>query len=172
MSLIVSHAFELTCAFIHLIDWGGCLPRLSDIENSLDQYARSSIIHCPSPPQKINDEPPLRSADQHIHSSAQTRAPPPATLSSTSLLNPFFGYPVLYEGLSSATPRFQHGRRRKRDLLYTLVRLWWKRWKGTIKLLLFIMLIALMAWKRSPWDVLVRKVEPRPRTRRPAALTR
>jgi hypothetical protein len=43
-----------------------------------------------------------------------------------SSLNPFFGYPIT----PSMRPR--HGRRRKRDLLKTLILLWWMKWKRVL----------------------------------------
>ncbi|KAK2464172.1 hypothetical protein APHAL10511_003629 [Amanita phalloides] len=53
-----------------------------------------------------------------------SRSRPNATtyLPSTSLLNPFFGYPVSQSNSSTILP---HGRRRKRDLVETLVFLFW-----------------------------------------------
>ena len=63
-------------------------------------------------------------------------------LSSMSLLNPFFGYPAAYD--AAATPSLRHGRRRKRDLLYTLARLWWARWRSLVKLTALILILVLV----------------------------
>ncbi|KAF8629903.1 hypothetical protein AX15_003255 [Amanita polypyramis BW_CC] len=52
-------------------------------------------------------------------------------LPSTSILNPFFGYPA---SQISGLITFPHGRRRKRDLAETLVLLFWMRWRRQITL--------------------------------------
>ncbi|KAI0935352.1 hypothetical protein AcV7_003816 [Taiwanofungus camphoratus] len=69
-----------------------------------------------------------------------------ASLSPTSSLNPFFGYPVSFH---TSTPVLCHGRRRKRDLLYTLARLLWVRWKKhAITLLCLCLCLAMLKLRR------------------------
>lgn len=61
-------------------------------------------------------------------------APVPRTiswLSPTSILNPFFGYPVSAAS-THGPPSFRYGRRRKRDLARTLLTLFWIRWRKHI----------------------------------------
>lgn len=51
-------------------------------------------------------------------------------------MNPFFGYPVSSApGLARhpSVPGLRHGRRRKRDLVRTLLVLWWERWGTSLK---------------------------------------
>ncbi|TFL03016.1 CRAL-TRIO domain-containing protein [Pterulicium gracile] len=82
-------------------------------------------------------------------------------LSARSFMNPFFGYPVLLTpaspSLTSSSYAFpqsaeekpwqshlRHGRRRKRDLAQTLLRLFWDRWKTrTPKIASIVLLVAL-----------------------------
>lgn len=75
-------------------------------------------------------------------------APLQTVLSATSLLNPFFGYPSVHDPLAAPTPR--HGRRRKRDLLRTLARLWWARWRFPATLLLLLVLV-ILTLRRTRW---------------------
>jgi hypothetical protein len=104
------------------IDYGGSLPALTHLDDPL----------------RMNEAPLTRPQDQN-----QSYDSPPAfnhsrsiSLSPTSPLNPFFGYPASSRcGLTS----LQHGRRRKRDLARTLVLLFWLRWrKGLIIGLLLV----------------------------------
>ena len=64
--------------------------------------------------------------------------------------NPFFGYPATEAAADGSTsaPTLRHGRRRKRDLLRTLLRLWWSRWRYHIKALLLLMILVLALWAR------------------------
>jgi hypothetical protein len=97
----------------------------------------------------------------------------PTALSSTSILNPFFGYPVSYFSASTAShqdpalsfpssssastpPDLRHGRRRKRDLAYTLLRLLWQRWKTHVRAALCLISVAFVLarlWRRARWRV-------------------
>ncbi|TFK44283.1 CRAL-TRIO domain-containing protein [Crucibulum laeve] len=113
-------------------DYGGSLPCLTHLEDPLAMvYALTAL------PASVVAEGRRQSAD----SSPSPFLPPVpsiATISPTSLLNPFFGYPV-----SSSTSRsslsLHHGRRRKRDLAQTLALLFWIRWKKHITFGLFIL---------------------------------
>lgn len=76
--------------------------------------------------------------------------PPPSRFSLT--VNPFFGYPVTFIPPSATSsmsndasysrpyvhhhPRLRHGRRRTRDLVRTLLHLYWQRWHHYIFFLL------------------------------------
>lgn len=74
-------------------------------------------------------------------------------LPSTSLLNPFFGYPV---SQTSSTIMLPHGRRRKRDLAETLAFLFWMRWKKhiTLSLVLATLMIAIKSSQlRGPFHL-------------------
>ncbi|KNZ82196.1 hypothetical protein J132_06268 [Termitomyces sp. J132] len=53
----------------------------------------------------------------------------PTSISPTSLLNPFFGYPAF---LAYGSLSLKHGRRRKRDLARTLLLLFWIRWRKVL----------------------------------------
>jgi len=100
-------------------DYGGTLPSLLNLEDPI-RHER------PQPP----EEPGIEASEPEPTSPPN----PPISalrLSPTSLLNPFFGYPV-----SSLSKRghvsFRHGRRRKRDLVRTLITLFWRRWRKHI----------------------------------------
>lgn len=122
------------------IDWDGNLPYLREIDNSLQDYVAPSSLFPP-----ITDTETPQSQDALMVPRA-----PPSVLSSTSILNPFFGYPIAYTeaDLSSSTPNLRHGRRRKRDLIHTLLRLWWQKWKTHLKFSMLILLLVLISWKR------------------------
>ncbi len=123
------------------IDWGGDLPYHTEIDNALQDYVAPSSLHSTN----TDTESP-----QPQDALVVPRAPP-SVLSSTSILNPFFGYPIAFTeaDLSSSTPNLRHGRRRKRDLICTLLRLWWQKWKTHLKFSMLILLLVLISWKRS-----------------------
>ncbi|KAJ3555644.1 hypothetical protein NM688_g2461 [Phlebia brevispora] len=127
-------------------DLGGDLPPLSTLENPLHRYVVSSL----TPPTLQNRLPDLipDREDTPI-----TPVPRPKTLSATSLSNPFYGYPVEFNR-SSMVPTLRHGRRRKRDLVRTLLRLWWSRWRHHIKALLYILalLLAFLLARKRVWQ--------------------
>ena len=124
-------------------DWAGDLPRLADIDNVLQDYATPSSLYTPAADSLV----PHSSPAPHSHLETPTAAPLSNILSSTSLLNPFFGYPVAYHTDASA-PNLRHGRRRKRDLVYTLARLWWQRWRNHVKVILLVLALVLASWRR------------------------
>ncbi|KAG5646253.1 hypothetical protein DXG03_004080 [Asterophora parasitica] len=70
------------------------------------------------------------------------------SLSPTSLLNPFFGYPAT---VSYGSLALHHGRRRKRDLAKTLALLFWIRWRKplVVGILLAICAIVLRLGTRA-----------------------
>jgi len=112
-------------------DYGGTLPSLLNLEDPI-RHER------PQPPEPgIEASEPEPTSPQNPPISA-------LRLSPTSLLNPFFGYPV-----SSLSKRghvsFRHGRRRKRDLVRTLITLFWRRWRKHIifALCVTVMLVVL-----------------------------
>jgi len=74
---------------------------------------------------------------------------PPIRISSMSLLNPFFGYPVEVSG-DSVVPLPRNGRRRKRDLVKTLARLWILRIRGQWSSLIWIVALGfVLRWLRE-----------------------
>ncbi|KIY50158.1 hypothetical protein FISHEDRAFT_71774 [Fistulina hepatica ATCC 64428] len=88
--------------------------------------------------------PNSASSDRHARSANSDPVPacePPLSrisLSSTSLDNPFFGYPTTWQ---RGTAFLRHGRRRKRDLVRTLLVLLWRRWHLRIYSVLWIIAI-------------------------------
>ncbi|KAF9482205.1 CRAL/TRIO domain-containing protein [Pholiota conissans] len=98
-------------------DYDGNLPSLARLEDpirpELPQPSEVPELMAPETPPTHPPQPkPLISI---------------SWLSPTSILNPFFGYPVSTS--SSGRPTFRHGRRRKRDLIRTLATLFWMRWR-------------------------------------------
>ncbi|KAG1767424.1 CRAL-TRIO domain-containing protein [Suillus occidentalis] len=66
-----------------------------------------------------------------------------------SALNPCYGYPTV---ASLAQPHMVHPtRRRKRDLLLTLLILWWKRWGARVFILFCFFLAVRFTRKRARW---------------------
>lgn len=115
---------NLSCS----IDYGGQLDALCNLKDPLR----------PAQPQSVQS-PPIIFERVHRH------------ISPTSILNPFFGYPVhVTEG---RPPFLQNGRRRKRDLVRTLTLLLWFRWRRGIMSCLyiigFICAIRLVTLKRT-----------------------
>ncbi|KAI0368310.1 CRAL/TRIO domain-containing protein [Pilatotrama ljubarskyi] len=121
-------------------EYGGSLPPLSELEDPLRRFTVSPLDPSPSyPSNSVRLEvPPV--------SQPISRVP---SISPTSHLNPYFGYPVSRR--DAITPRLRHGRQRKRDLLRTLASLWWGKWKHRVYALLCIVLAFVMiASRRSP----------------------
>ncbi|KAI0358623.1 CRAL/TRIO domain-containing protein [Trametes cingulata] len=121
-------------------DYGGCLPPLSELEDPLERFTVPLLGSSPPyPSNSVRLEVPPTS--QPI-----SRVP---SISPTSHLNPYFGYPVSRR--DAITPRLRHGRQRKRDLLRTLASLWWSKWKHRVYALLCIVLAFVMITsRRSP----------------------
>ncbi|GJE92757.1 CRAL/TRIO domain-containing protein [Phanerochaete sordida] len=136
-------------------EYGGALPPIAALPNAL---ADASGPAAKAPPGAREGEPdacttegsgPARLAGTNLR----------PVLSSMSLLNPFFGYPAAYD--DAAMPSLRHGRRRKRDLLYTLVRLWWARWgtRTVFLAVLFVLLLYARRW-RTPLRLLLERRRP------------
>ncbi|KDQ21141.1 hypothetical protein BOTBODRAFT_168474 [Botryobasidium botryosum FD-172 SS1] len=101
------------------------------------------------------DKPPVASTGLESPSPLQpivTILSTPAPLiriSSMSLLNPFFGYPVEVSS-DSIVPLPRNGRRRKRDLVKTLARLWILRIRGQWSSLIWIVMLGfVLKWLRE-----------------------
>ena len=103
-----------------MTDYGGTLPSLLYLEDPLHHER-------PRPP----EESGIAASEPESTSPTNSSFDSTSWLSPTSLLNPFFGYPI-----SSSSKRgpvsFRHGRRRKRDLVRTLITLFWIRWRKHI----------------------------------------
>ncbi|KAK7473223.1 hypothetical protein VKT23_001321 [Stygiomarasmius scandens] len=133
-------------------DYGGSLPSLNLLQDQLRTSPGSDVQRST---ETVADE-------MQMEMPAPVTAPRPRyLLSPTNILNPFFGYPVAYQYPQSLSLR--HGRRRKRDLLRTLLKLFWRRWSRPISIFLWLIahLIALRIWCRkwvlqSPaaWEVI------------------
>ncbi|KAI0029881.1 CRAL-TRIO domain-containing protein, partial [Vararia minispora EC-137] len=95
-------------------DYGGDLPPLADLPSVL------APSRCGSPDPIVQPN-----AVYAVRSQRPSWRRP--SVSPRSLSNPFFGYPVS-EGNLQPTPT--HGRLRKRDLVRTLVLLFWDRWRA------------------------------------------
>ncbi|KAI0823411.1 CRAL-TRIO domain-containing protein [Trametes gibbosa] len=125
-------------------DYGGSLAPLSQLEDPLENLTARPAKPRPSSPSQPSSSrlpPPDEAKASRI-----CRVP---SISPTSHLNPYFGYPV--SGRDAATPRLRHGRQRKRDLLRTLATLWWDKWKGRVYVLLCIgMAIVMVTSRRRP----------------------
>ena len=115
----------------YAIDYGGSLPKLSLLEDPMSPRLPEAEIEVTSAP----SPPPIST-------------PVPRTtswLSPTSLLNPFFGYPVSPPS-NRGLPYLRYGRRRKRDLVRTLLTLFWIRWHKHV-IIGGCLTVLLMLWK-------------------------
>ncbi|KAF8971084.1 CRAL-TRIO domain-containing protein [Flammula alnicola] len=101
-------------------DYGGNLPSLARLEDPIR----------PELPQPL-EEPPIAPPESPAPIPVNPSFISMSWLSPTSILNPFFGYPVSVPS-SRGPPSFRHGRRRKRDLIRTLATLFWMRWRKHI----------------------------------------
>ncbi|EIN11534.1 CRAL/TRIO domain-containing protein [Punctularia strigosozonata HHB-11173 SS5] len=154
-------------------DYGGDLASLLELENPLLDFVKpdtpAESSNEPTPPDSSctsEDEPSnhiqTMEQDRYLH-----RIP---SLIPTSVLNPFWGYPVTFSypfsssssdarsparppirahHHSSSVPYLRHGRRRKRDLLRTLALLWWTRWRGTLRIVFVLCLLAVLCAAKS-----------------------
>ncbi|KAI0665990.1 CRAL-TRIO domain-containing protein [Trametes maxima] len=122
-------------------DYGGELPALSELPDPLEKL----IAPAPASPEK---------AVALTHLVPPEPLPRVPSISPTSHLNPYFGYPV--SGRDALTPRLRHGRQRKRDLLRTLAGLWWGKWKHRVYrgALLAVVLLCMMVASRRRWRIL------------------
>lgn len=121
----------------HSSEYGGTLPPLP--HPGLNESLRS------------HDSIPQSTSSSQVTSPASNGLEPAhriySSISATSLLNPFFGYPASVSP-SSHVPR--HGRRRKRDLVRTLARLWWARWRTKVNSFAWVigLLVGIWLWRR------------------------
>ncbi|KAI0786560.1 CRAL-TRIO domain-containing protein [Abortiporus biennis] len=141
-------------------DYGGELPYLSELEDPLHAYIRAASVHTirrplsgPSPSAPISTSPVT---EKPAELAPEPPLPEPTLrhISPTSILNPFFGYPVYYTTDSkSSTPTLHHGRRRKRDLLRTLATLWWLRWRKQISAVGVVVAVTILVVvaRKIPW---------------------
>ncbi|KAH9929563.1 CRAL/TRIO domain-containing protein [Epithele typhae] len=150
-------------------DYGGNLLPLSQLEDPLENF----MVDDPGPADP--DGPSRSSTNSSAHDLPVSEQPKNdlsrvPSMSPTSHLNPYFGYPVSAQG--APTPRLRHGRQRKRDLVRTLVLLWWDKWKDRATVLLCVALLvmsfrlrrhpSLVGWRQGVWALLRLPVRPRP----------
>ncbi|KAK7692210.1 hypothetical protein QCA50_003834 [Cerrena zonata] len=125
-------------------EYGGNLPSLSDLpdplyNDSVDIQADIRLLH----------QPPLQvPADQGATTTQKAMAP-------HSLQNPYYGYPVTISSTAAAstTPMVYHVRRRKRDLIRTLMRLFWMRWRKPMitSLLCLVLFLTVAGLRKIAW---------------------
>ena len=116
------------------IEFGGSLPSLADLEDPIQ----------PTQPLRIL-EPEVENLDPRPPTSTATPNRTSSWLLSTSGLNPFFGYPIAPPP-TGGLPILRHGRRRKRDLLRTLAKLFWLRWQNHMTTA-FCLLVAVVVFR-------------------------
>ena len=113
-------------------EFGGSLPSFFDLEDPLRprQLAPTSVLH--HVPSK-----------NFVEFATAPHNGPISRLSSTSSLNPFYGYPVA-PAPTRGVPALRFGRRRKRDLIRTLAKLFWLRWHNQMNALLCLGVIVVL----------------------------
>ncbi|KAJ7267638.1 hypothetical protein B0H12DRAFT_1200783 [Mycena haematopus] len=121
-----------------LTDYGGTLASLTELHDPL-------WTDPPSP--QLGGS---RETSSSAPSIVLATAPSITTIPSTSLLNPFFGYPVSSSG---GAPALHYGRRRKRDLVRTLLILAWRRWRRHIMACVWILVFILTVRGRRAWFI-------------------
>ncbi|EMD33718.1 hypothetical protein CERSUDRAFT_117796 [Gelatoporia subvermispora B] len=123
-------------------EFGGALPALAQLGDPLRAYVPVEDLAAEQEPRPASPAAATAGAPSApTSSSANAHARSAATISPTSSSNPFYGYPV---SVRSSTPTLRHGRRRKRDLLWTLARLWWARWGAGVRAGLVLVLAVLV----------------------------
>src|SRR6266511_2230168 len=127
------------------IEFGGSLPSLADLE---DPIQPTPPLHIPElEVENLDPRPPTSTAAPNRTSS---------WLLSTSGLNPFFGYPIATSSVG-VLPTLRHGRRRKRDLLRTLAKLFWLRWQSHMTTA-FCLLVAALVFRLAVRKELLRSL--------------
>lgn len=133
-------------------DYGGDIPSLEHLEDPLRPADRrpSATGQTPElePSNLLTDV--LPAPQRHVHEPTPLPQAAPS-ISATSALNPFFGYPVtLSSSPSGGVPALHHGRRRKRDLLRTLALLWWMRYGAYVRAALWVVFagLAVKIWTK------------------------
>ncbi|KAJ7451843.1 CRAL-TRIO domain-containing protein [Mycena galericulata] len=124
-------------------DYGGTLASLTELQDPLWDDPPSPSLQLGGTANR-----PTSPSAPSITSAAQ--APSITAIPPTSLLNPFFGYPVSSSG---GSPSLHHGRRRKRDLALTLLILAWRRWRRHIMASVWIVVLILTVRGRRTWFV-------------------
>ncbi|THU96738.1 CRAL/TRIO domain-containing protein [Dendrothele bispora CBS 962.96] len=138
-------------------DYGGTLPPLRFLDDPLHTLP-GNHVHLPESASKNRQiEMPTPTTPAR-----KTRSNARHLISPTNILNPFFGYPVTASQQSNSLS-LHHGRRRKRDLFRTLLKLFWRRWNRPINVFLWFIayVVALRMWYRrwilqssAAWEVL------------------
>ncbi|KAJ3564427.1 hypothetical protein NP233_g8305 [Leucocoprinus birnbaumii] len=98
-------------------DYGGGLPSLTDLDDPLR----------PERTKHYSSDAGVIEGDSASSISPQPASGYISSISPTSMLNPFYGYPA---ASSRGYTQLHHGRRRKRDLARTLIWLFWQRWRN------------------------------------------
>ncbi|KAF8482557.1 CRAL-TRIO domain-containing protein [Russula ochroleuca] len=141
-------------------EYGGNLPRLPEVPNLLDttqHVIRSPSLSPSRPSSKDQDGSASLShlpEDCSVDHARRRKITSFAHFSPRSQFNPFYGYPINPEPYPPAPfplPHLRHGRRRKRDLIRTLVALWWEKWRSRVSWtcsLLFIFFCARWWWRQ------------------------
>lgn len=119
---------------------GGSLQPLSDLDDPLHAYIRT-FSDANSTAEPVTSCAEVHARHDDMVPNSHTRIPP------TSSLNPFYGYPVAY---GPSRPILIYGRRRRRDLLRTLILLFWARRKSHI-IALTLMILTIGLGKLSRW---------------------
>ncbi|ESK90852.1 phosphatidylinositol transfer protein csr1 [Moniliophthora roreri MCA 2997] len=117
-------------------DYGGDLAALSVLNNALE----SKRVHRARVPEAQSPEAQSQ-ATANSESSDPSSGPTVSIgtrLSPTSANNPFFGYPASF---SSGSSTLHHGRKRKRDLVRTLLILLWRRWHRHVSACLWLVVV-------------------------------
>jgi retinaldehyde-binding protein 1 len=132
-----------------LTDYGGTLASLTELHDPLWNDPPSPQLGVGSGEPTAEPESPS-SAPSIARIVAEAAAPSITAISATSLLNPFFGYPVSSSG---GLPSLHHGRRRKRDLARTLLILAWRRWRRHLMACVWILVFVLTVRGRRAWFI-------------------
>jgi retinaldehyde-binding protein 1 len=154
-------------------DYGGLRPLLSEIPNMLDVPQTPTLTPSPSESQSSQEEaggaspsPPHAPAGNTAASSNRRKIASLAHVSPRSQCNPFYGYPIgqpPYSLMPASLPYLRHGRRRKRDLIRTLVTLWWEKWRSRVSCtapLLFVFFCVRWWWRQRRKNVSLIRGEP------------
>ncbi|KAF7376571.1 CRAL/TRIO domain-containing protein [Mycena sanguinolenta] len=118
-------------------DYGGTLASLTELHDPL-------WTDSPSPEVGASGETSSSTP------SIVAAAPSITAIAPTSHLNPFFGYPVFSSG---GLPALHYGRRRKRDLVRTLLILAWRRWRRHIMACIWVLMFILTIRGRRAWFI-------------------
>jgi len=135
----------VNCVPCVILEYGGSLSNSSELDDPLHGYIRSaSSASHPDPPSADLIPTPSYSRTELVPLPVPTDTNAESSshhliISPTSSNNPFYGYEVSFN--AHARSSSQYGRRRKRDLLRMLLRLFWMRWRKQIITLLSLLLV-------------------------------